>query len=314
MSTSTPTVHVGDKVSFLLQGFHTIDLPKKGGGDVPLIVPGGGLVSGINDAAGNPFWFNGKVPNVGFNPPLFKLFRGKGVQRRVRGSTAASRSARSKPFVVTFTKAGTYKYYCDVHPGMVGTGRGQARGQDDPDGGAGRQGGLTKQATAAVKGALKGRQRPSCRPTRSAWARPLTGGVELFSMFPATLTVNANTTVTFQMSKDSFETHTATFRTDGRCSTKLAKRSRRAAASGPGRVPERSHPAGRWRPRPTTGTALPTPGVLDNRPEHRRRSPASGKIQFNAPGTYHYICLIHPVHARDDHRQVTGLTGRSGAR
>ena len=86
------TVHVGDKVSFLLRGFHTIDLPKKGGGDLPLIVPSGGLVSGVNDAAGNPFWFNGKVPNVGFNPALFKRLRGQGLQRQARGSTAGSRS------------------------------------------------------------------------------------------------------------------------------------------------------------------------------------------------------------------------------
>src|SRR5664279_2674962 len=98
------TVHVGDKVSFLLRGFHTIDLPKKGGGDVPLIVPGGGLVSGINDAAGNPFWFNGKAPNVGFNAPLFKPSGGKVYSGAARVDSGLPLGP-PKPFVVTFSKA-----------------------------------------------------------------------------------------------------------------------------------------------------------------------------------------------------------------
>ena len=64
------TINTGDTVSFVIAGFHTIDLPGAGQGDLPLLTPGS-TVSGINDAAGNPFWFNGKVPNVGINPALF---------------------------------------------------------------------------------------------------------------------------------------------------------------------------------------------------------------------------------------------------
>ena len=83
-----------------------------------MIAPSGGMVSGVNDAAGNPFWFNDKVPNLGLTPSLFALPR-PGLQRRGAGRQRTA-GRPPKPFVVTFTKAGTYKYFCDVHPGMVG--------------------------------------------------------------------------------------------------------------------------------------------------------------------------------------------------
>src|SRR3954453_19794559 len=45
------TVNVGDSVSFVPAGFHTVDLPKKGDGPLDLIVPTGQSVSGAADAA-----------------------------------------------------------------------------------------------------------------------------------------------------------------------------------------------------------------------------------------------------------------------
>jgi plastocyanin len=69
------TVHVGDSVAFAPVGFHTVNLPAKGGSALPLIVPNGQKVSGSNDAAGHPFWFNGQA-SVGFNPALFPTLFG----------------------------------------------------------------------------------------------------------------------------------------------------------------------------------------------------------------------------------------------
>src|SRR6188472_522774 len=63
------TIHVGDRVKFVAAEFHNVDLPAKGGKPQPLILPTGQTVSGVNDAAGSPFWFNGQ-PQVGFNPKL----------------------------------------------------------------------------------------------------------------------------------------------------------------------------------------------------------------------------------------------------
>lgn len=59
-SNQTVTIHQGDAVKWvgLAANFHTVDLPTKGGKDLPLFVPGS-TATGVNDAAGSPFWFNG---------------------------------------------------------------------------------------------------------------------------------------------------------------------------------------------------------------------------------------------------------------
>src|SRR5947209_11125230 len=128
----TVTIHQGDTVSFLSEGFHTIDLPGRSGADLPLIVPGAAL-SGVTDAAGRLFWFNGHVPSLGINPSLFQATgstRYDGSQRVDSGLPLGS--GPPKPFKVTFSKAGTYKYFCDVHPGMVGYVVVRAKGQRVP--------------------------------------------------------------------------------------------------------------------------------------------------------------------------------------
>src|SRR5947209_6133108 len=63
-------INAGARIRFVINGFHTVDFPAKRGGDLPFIVPGA-TVTGVTDAAGNPFWFNGHVPSLGLNPALF---------------------------------------------------------------------------------------------------------------------------------------------------------------------------------------------------------------------------------------------------
>jgi len=66
----TVTIHVGDSVKFLPTAFHNIDIPalKHGKQQKPLaLLQLGATVTGDNDAAGQPFWFNGQRPNVFFN-------------------------------------------------------------------------------------------------------------------------------------------------------------------------------------------------------------------------------------------------------
>ena len=62
------TIHVGDSIKFVPTGFHTVDFPAKGGKPLGLIAPAG-TTSGVLDAAGAPFWFNGQ-PMLGFTPAL----------------------------------------------------------------------------------------------------------------------------------------------------------------------------------------------------------------------------------------------------
>lgn len=284
------TINVGDTVSFQIAGFHTIDLPGKAGAALPLIVPGSTLVSGVNDAAGNPFWFNGKVPNVGINSALLAPSKGKTYNGSARlDSGLPSPAGPPKPFKVKFTKAGTYKYFCDVHPGMVGTVVVKPAGKTIPTAKQDAKA-LTAQATADVKRALKA-SKPKLPANTVSLGESAPGGVELFTMFPATLTVNANTVVTFQMSKDSFETHTATFG-DATTLKTLAKGFEGVAFPAQGVFP--SDPTQPITESPTShGNGFANLGALDTNPKSTT-IPSSGKIDFTTAGTYHFICLIHP--------------------
>src|SRR4051794_8550666 len=115
------TVHAGDAVKFVPTGFHDLDLPAKGKKALPLLVTGA-PVSGSLDAAGSPFWFNGR-PSVGVNPAVAatnhfgKRFTYTGAKAILSGLPLAE---HPKPVTVKFPKAGSYTYFCTVHPGMKG--------------------------------------------------------------------------------------------------------------------------------------------------------------------------------------------------
>ena len=282
------TINVGDTVSFQIAGFHDIDLPGKAGAPLPFIVPGTALVSGVNDAAGNPFWFNGRVPNVGVNTALLAPSKGKtynGTARLVSGLPAG----KPKPWNVKFTKAGTYKFFCDIHPGMIGTVVVKPAGKAIPTAKQDAKA-QTAQATADIKAALKAAKTKVPANTVSL-GESAPGGVELFTMFPATLTVNANTVVTFQMSKDSFETHTATFG-PAPVLTGLAKGFQ--GVSFPAQAVFPSDPTQPIAESLTAhGDGFANTGALDTNAKSTT-IPSSGKIDFTQAGTYHFICLIHP--------------------
>jgi plastocyanin len=282
------TINVGDTVSFQFRGFHTVDLPGSTGKALPLILPGPGTVTGANDAAGNPFWFNGVVPPLGFNPALGPRSKGTTYNGKTRlDSGLPAGTGAPKPFNVKFTKPGTYKFFCDVHPGMVGTVVVKAAGKPIPS--AKQDAAATvAQATTDIKEAKKVAKTPLPADTVSL-GQTGPGGVELFTMFPASLTVPANTTVTFQMSKDTFETHTATFGPVPYL-TKLADSFLSPSISPIATYP--SAPPGTITESPTAhGNGFANVGALDQIPA--TPLPSSGKIDFTTPGTYHFVCLIH---------------------
>ena len=66
------TIRVGDSIKFVPTGFHSVDIPRKGGSALALILPTGQPIAAVNDAAGAAFWFNGQQ-QVGFNPQLGPL-------------------------------------------------------------------------------------------------------------------------------------------------------------------------------------------------------------------------------------------------
>jgi len=287
------TIHVGDTVSFI-RGMmpHTIDIPPVGGQDLPLLVPGA-LAAGVKDAAGNPFWFNGKAPSLGLNPQLLPggptNVSYDGTKRVESGFFLGNGAA--PVFNVKFTKAGVYKAFCDIHYGMAGTVVVLPKSKPVPSA-AQAKARLDRQIAADVK-ALKAaaRIKPAANTVSVGSAGP--GGAELFAMFPSTLHVKVGTVVTFSMSKDTREVHTVTFGPQAYLAT-LAH----GLLSDPLLTQQDLYPSdlpalGPIELGPTShGNGFANLGGLDR--DGTTPLPASGQIKFTAPGTYYYVCLIHP--------------------
>jgi plastocyanin len=288
------TIHPGDSVKWvgIAANFHTVDLPPKGGEDLPLIVPAGGLATGVNDAAGSPFWFNGQFPNLSFNPNLFAASGGKsynGAGRIDSGLPFAPHSPNA--FKVTFTKPGVYRYFCDVPPGMIGYVVVRPKSNPIPTAkqdAATLKKHLTKDILAAAK--LLKQKQPAHQVSLGLSTNQ---GVELLSMFPAELKVKPGTVVSFSMSARSREVHTATF---GPASylTGLSNALGSPAPAGQAALYPSSNPGlGPIQLDPTShGNGFANTGALDRDPT--TPLPATERIDFTTPGTYHYQCLIHP--------------------
>lgn len=279
------TINAGDTVSFRLDGFHTVDLPGPTGTDVPLIVPGP-TVHGVKDAAGSPFWFDGKVPGLGLNPALFAPSAATTYDGTARVDSGLPLGP-PKPFNVQFTKPGVYKFFCDVHYGMVGYVVVKPTGQPIPTA-TQDTAALAKQVTGDVKTAVEiSTHKPPAHTVDLG--QSATDGVELYAMFPSTLTVKAGTPITFSMSSHTRDTHTASF------GPKPYLKSLAKSFNSPVFSPIATYPS-------SPGSIVLTPashgngfantGVLDR--DVGTPLPASRQIDFKTPGVYHFQCLIHP--------------------
>lgn len=286
------TIHAGDSVKWtgLSANFHTVDLPGSGGNDIPLIVPGP-TVTGVNDAAGNPFWFDGHVPSLGFNPKLFAPIPGAtydGTKRIDSGLPVLPSSSNS--LKVQFTKPGVYKYFCDIHAGMIGYVVVRPKSKPIP---SAKQDAATlrHEALDVVLSAkrLIGAKQPA---NHVSLGESATNGLELYAMFPATLHVKAGSVVTFSMSAHTREVHTASFG-PGPYLTTLANSINGPAFNQAALYPSSPPGTGPIKLSPTShGNGFANTGFLDQ--DATTPLPASGRIDFTTPGTYHFICLVHP--------------------
>ena len=281
------TINAGDTVSFRLEGFHTVDLPGKSGADLPLIVPGR-TVHGVLDAAGNPFWFSGKVPSLGLNPALLA----PGTATTYDGTARVQSGlpvgmGPPKPLDVQFAKPGVYKFFCDVHYGMVGYVVVKPKGAPVPSA-AQDSAALVKQITGDVRTAVRiSRSKPPADTVDLG--QSASDGVELFAMFPSTLTVTAGTRVTFSMSLQTRETHTASF--GPRSYLKPLATSFQAPVFSPVATYP-SSPSSIVLTPASHGNGFANTGVLDR--DLGTPLPASRAIDFTSPGVYHFVCLVHP--------------------
>jgi plastocyanin len=291
------TIRVGDAVRFVPTGFHTVDLPAGGGRPLGVLAPAG-TTSGVVDAAGAAFWFNGQ-PMLGFNPALVRGIFGKKVAytgaKRVESGLPLSE--RPKAFTVRFTKTGTYTYYCDLHDGMKGTVRVVAKSHKVPSAKADAKA-LKEQVASALKTA-KALGNTTVAPGNVSLGASGKGGVERFAMFPATQTVAVGTTLRFSMSASSYEVHTATFGLGDPLNQPtsylgdLVARFQNDPVT-PSQAVYPSDPPGTVASLSPTlhGNGFWSSGQLDV--SSTSPLPNSNAVKFTAPGTYTFYCLIHP--------------------
>lgn len=301
----TVTIRRGDIVAFEPRGFHSVDMPAAGGNPLGFLSPTDKKAGNVLDAAGRPFWFSNVGPILAFDPGLLAQGFGK---LKVQG-TGAIRSGlplseRVKAMRVRFPKAGSFRYFCNIHPGMAGsvkvvgkTARVPSRGAD------------TRSAKTAIAIAVSNAKKfpvTAGIPANTVSVGQQKGSVHHLGFVPSKLTVAPGTTVTFSMPSNSRDVHTTTFGPGdpnkdakkepnnflaGLASTFQGPGPFEAIATYPSEAPNAPtaalssalHGNGFW------NSGLLGPAVTG--------LPRSAKVTFGTAGAYKFYCLIHPFMA-----------------
>ena len=298
------TIHKGDKIKFLPTGFHSVDLPARGDQSTPLISPAGAKIAGVNDAAGQPFWFNGQ-DQLSFTPSLFPPgLYGKKVSYNGNKSIISGLPLADglKPFTVTFKTTGKFTYYCNIHAGMKGVIDVKAKSKSIPSKKSDKKA-LKRQLNSSLE---ISKRLPAAKPPSNTINVGVAGkgGEELFAFVPDALTVPSGTVLRFRMSPGTKDVHTATTG-PGNPETEPDSYLGQVAA-GFNAVP--FDPRAVY-PSETPGSpaASLTPGLHGNGfwnsgamdgSNKTPALPASQLVKFGAPGTYQFYCMVHPfMHA-----------------
>lgn len=298
---SAVKVHVGDKVSWTIAGFHVVQFPKSGSQPPQLAVPDPSRpATGVNDAAGRPFWFNGQgTPVV---PPIVALGTASG--KAYNGSAAVGSGlpvGKPRPFVVKFTKAGTYTYFCTIHPGMRGTVSVVPKSKPAESAKAVKVA-FAKQLASGLA-TLKRLDKQKVTAANTVVAGPdAKGGPVLYRFSPSALTTRVGTPVTLEMTPGTTEDHTFTFAKDVRAAGRIAEKELLAPLGNS--TPPVFAFSPKWAyPSEAPGSAVTydgtnhgdgflNSGVLDG--DSKTPFPQKFTVSFSKPGTYTFFCAIHP--------------------
>ena len=285
------TINEGDAIwfDFGMGGFHTTTF-LNGADPIPLIIPD-------PEAAATPA--PGELPKLVLNPAVVFPSGGDSYD-----GTAVVNSGidvfrdPSQPFVLTFTKAGTYDYVCDVHAAvMKGTvivqaaGTAAAHSQADYDTMArDEMAQLQAKADEELKLYAEATSKANADGT-TAWTAAVGAGgessVRIQSFFPEQLSVKVGDTVTW-VHHASGEPHTVSFIGAGEAppedpveqfadgSPKFVQNPLNLMPSG-GNV---------W-----SGTGWVSSGFLGFPPGGFTATEHT--LTFDTPGDYTYFCLLH---------------------
>ena len=287
-------VRAGDRVRFVPNAYHTVDLPPRGGGPLNYGVPSG-RATGVADAAGRQFWFRGFETFV-LHPKLRpsggpRTWSYDGTKRLNSGIPS---TVGDNPLTVRFRRRGVYEYFCNIHGGMKGSVRVLPRARRVPTSTDERTR-VARQVRDAIRTAKRLAGKRALRRTIHV-GRAGRGGVERFAFSPAALTVTAGTTVTFRVTTGSRVSHTAT--------------------TGPGSPSDPNSYLGELARAPL-GSQLnlavafpsepPTVGVVGLTPRShgngfwnsgvmhgRGPTPGKSRVRFSERGAYRFYCMLHP--------------------
>ena len=287
-------IHVGDSVKWSINGFHTVTFLANGQAQPPLIIPSlTNPIIGSLDAAGKPFWFNGQPTQI-LNPEAAAPAGGKTYKGGTYLNSGVPGEGPPKPFVVKFTKAGTFTFHCLVHPGMKGVVKVLPKRKHVPSAKKDLKSAVLQFKAGVVKARALAKVKP---PADTVLAGNDAGSVTWLRFFPSNLTVKAGTSVEFKIASKR-EIHTFTF--GPAAYTGAIEKSfvapLKSAVPGPptlGINPLGGYPSDPPPLPPYTGSnhgnGFEGSGVL----AMGGPLPSSVNITFTKPGKYAFECVIH---------------------
>lgn len=292
---STLTIAAGDKVTFSSASFHTVTYTPK---PIPLLVPDPKKTTyqGIVDAAGQPFYFEGR-PTLIYNPAAFGPFGPKAISGKapVSSGVLSPRGPKAPPATATYTfpQAGNFKLVCTLHPGM------EARVVVKPTGAAVPQTPDQVKAQALLQqnaGWAKGKALlASTKVGPNTMAMGVGGKTTLLAFLPKVLRVKAGTTVNFP-NKSPSEVHNLVFGPP-KYVQKIQKQTDLfpQGPAGPNQVAPFLPFASDPKPHTYAGKTMHGNGffVTELTSGSPIGLPRASRITFSTPGTYKFFCWIH---------------------
>ena len=294
---STLKIHQGDSVRIRNNEFHTASFLAKGQKfPAPFAPdPAGGTYNVPNDAAGNPFYFNGK-PKLLYNPAVFAPVGGTTISDTKEHSSGVYGKPVGKSVVTyKFTRRGSYTLMCLIHDGMKAKITVSSKKTRVPSTAASTAQ-IAREASVAFANVKRELQ---SKPAANVVYAGIGAKATNLSYLPAKLTVKAGTAVDF-VNRSRSEPHNVTFGPKDYLENWF--KTTDLFPAGPG-TPNQltpidiygTDPAGPGNSWDYDGTNhgngfFATP-VIDNIPG----GPLAGssRVVFTKPGTYHYICAIH---------------------